>query len=73
MTGGRAPGAIFGKMSDKHLEIAIMLRDAAWQSDLEGLEDLVEDAMQVAWRRLRRAQPAREMLEIFTITPPLPS
>lgn len=33
-----------------------MLQDAAWQEELEGLEDLVKDAMQVAWRRLHRAQ-----------------
>lgn len=44
-------------MSDRNFEIAVMLQDAAWQEDLEGLEDLVKEAMQVAWRRLRQAQP----------------
>ncbi len=39
-------------MSDKNLEIAILLHDAVWNQQLGGLEALARTAMSTAWRRL---------------------
>ena len=39
-------------MSDKNLEIAVLLHDAGWNQQLGELEALARQAMSTAWRRL---------------------